>query len=380
VALADVLHSTAEAYPEMRRIVVQSATGSYAVVLGSGVLRRAQAELKRLGPATSVQVVSSPRVWRHVGQAVRRALPRAAAKPILFDDREAAKNLRTVEELCRALVRAGADRRAVLVAVGGGVVGDVAGFAAASYLRGVRLVHVPTTIVGVADSSLGGKTGVNLPEGKNLVGAFYPPRLVLADTDLLRTLPEREFRSGVYEIIKCGIIGDEPLFRFLENNLDSLLARKPAALEYALWRGVAQKGWVVSRDERESGLREILNYGHTFAHALETVTKYRHFRHGEAVGWGILCAAGLALAYGLCSETQTERICRLVLRVGPLPKWPRVSGSRLLATMRADKKSRGGQVRFVLATKIGHAETFDGVVDGKVAKVLDWIPRYLTRG
>ncbi|HYB61575.1 MAG TPA: 3-dehydroquinate synthase family protein, partial [Methylomirabilota bacterium] len=262
----------------MRRIIVQSAAGPYAVVLGSGVIRRAHAELKRLGPATSMHVVSSPRVWQHVGRAVRRALPRAATRPILFDDREAAKNLRTVEELCRSLVRAGADRGAVIVAVGGGVVGDVAGFAAASYLRGVRLVQVPTTIVGVADSSLGGKTGVNLPEGKNLVGAFYPPRLVLADTDLLRTLPEREFRSGVYEIIKYGIIGDEPLFRFLENNLDSLLARKPAALEYALWRGAAQKGRVVSRDERESGLREILNYGHTFAHALETATKYRHFR------------------------------------------------------------------------------------------------------
>jgi 3-dehydroquinate synthase len=375
-----VLHSTAEDFAEMRRIVVKSGAGTYAVVLGSGVLRRAHAELKRLGAATSVQIVSSPGVWRHAGRAIRRALPGAAsARPILIDDGEAAKNLRTVETLCRALVRAGADRRTVIVAVGGGVVGDVAGYAAASYLRGVRLVHVPTTIVAISDSSLGGKTGVNLPEGKNLVGAFYPPRLVLADTDLLRTLPPREFRSGVYEIVKYGIIGDVSLFRFLEKNLESLIARKPAALEYALTRSVVQKGRVVSNDEREAGQREILNYGHTFAHALETATKYRHFRHGEAVGWGMLCAAGLALSHGLCSEAQTERICRLVMRVGPLPAWPRVSSSKLVTAMRADKKSRGGRLRFVLATKIGHAETFDDIAESKVQKVLEWVPRYLTR-
>ncbi len=242
------------------------------------------------------------------------------------------------------------------------------------------LVQVPTTIVAVSDSSIGGKTGVNLPEGKNLVGAFHAPQLVLADTDLLRTLPPREFRSGVYEIVKYGIIGDAPLFRFLEENLESLLARKTRALEYALTRSVAQKGRVVSSDERESGLREILNYGHTFAHALETATKYRHFRHGEAVGWGMLCAAGLAVSHGLCSEADAERICRLVLRVGRLPTWPRVSGSRLVAAMRADKKSRGGRLRFVLATKIGHAETFDEIAESKVLKVLEWVPLYLSRG
>jgi 3-dehydroquinate synthase len=364
----------------MRRILVQSSAGSYAVVLGSGVLPRAQMELRRLGRATSVQIVSSPVVWRHAGRAIRRAFPGAAAQPILIDDGEAAKNLRTLETLCRALVRSGADRGTVIVAVGGGVVGDVAGFAAASYLRGVRLVQVPTTIVAVSDSSIGGKTGVNLPEGKNSVGAFYPPRLVLADTDLLRTLPPREFRSGVYEIVKYGIIGDVPLFQFLEKNLESLLARKAAALEYALTRSVAQKGRVVSSDERESGLREILNYGHTFAHALEIATKYRRFRHGEAVGWGMLCAAGLALSHGLCSQAQTERICRLVMRVGPLPAWPHVSSARLIAAMRADKKSRAGKLRFVLATKIGHAETFDDVAESKVQKVLEWVPRYLTRG
>ena len=364
----------------MKRIVVKSASGPYTVMLGSGVIRRAREELRKLGAITSVHVVSSPGVWRHAALAIRRALPGAAGKPILMEDAEAAKNMRTVENLCRALVRAGADRGTLIVAVGGGVVGDVTGYAAASYLRGVRLVQVPTTIVAVSDSAIGGKTGVNLPEGKNLVGAFYPPRLVLADTDFLRTLPAREYRSGLYEIVKYGVIGDAPLFRFLEKHLDSLLARKASALGYALARSVAQKSRVVSSDEREGGLREILNYGHTFAHALESATRYRHFRHGEAVGWGMLCAAGLALVEGLCSEKDAERIWRLVLRVGPLPAWPNVPPARLMAATRSDKKSRGGRLRFVLATKIGHAETFAGIAEERVAKVLEWIPRYVGKG
>jgi len=357
----------------MRRIVVLSSSGPYAVVLGSGALSRARNELQAIGKATSVQVVSSPRVWKHAGAAVRRAFGAAAAKPILFDDREAAKSLRTVEKLSRALVRAGADRRTVLIAAGGGVVGDVAGFVAASYLRGVRLVHVPTTIVAVADSSIGGKTGVNLPEGKNLVGAFYSPRLVLADTDLLHTLPEREFRSGLYEIVKYGVIGDAPLFEFLEHNLNAVLSGKARTLEFALWRGLEQKARVVTKDERESGLRETLNYGHTFAHALEAATKYRHFLHGEAVGWGMLCAARLAFEQGLCLETEAERIARLVLRVGPLPAWPRVSAARLIEAMRSDKKSRGGHLRFVLSPCIGHAESVEGVPERTVLRTLDWV-------
>jgi 3-dehydroquinate synthase len=270
-----------------------------------------------------------------------------------MDDGETAKNLSTVEHACRDLVRAGADRGALIVAVGGGVVGDMAGFVAASYARGIALIHVPTTVVAQVDSAIGGKTGVNLPEGKNLVGAFYPPKCVLTDPDLLRTLPPREFRSGIYEIIKYGVIGDARLFQFLEKNLERVLRRQPAALDFVIERSVAQKARVVSNDERESGLREILNYGHTFAHALETVTGYKTYLHGEAVGQGMIAAARLAVEKGMLSTRDEERIARLIGRVGPLPEWPSVSPERLIAAMQADKKTRAGRLRFVLPERIG---------------------------
>jgi 3-dehydroquinate synthase len=356
----------------MRSVLIHSSTVSYRYVLGRGALRQVRAELRRLKlSGAPIFVLSSPRVWKHARAAVTAALGASARNAILFDDSEAKKNLATVERLCRALLHAGADRRSVIVAVGGGVVGDVAGYVAASYLRGVQLVHVPTTVVAIADSSIGGKTGVNLPEGKNQVGAFYPPRLVLADLDLLRSLPPREFRSGLYEIVKCGVIGDPELFRFLERNLAAVSARTPAALEYVLWRSAALKARVVSRDEKESGLREILNFGHTFGHALETVTRYRRFRHGEAVGWGMLCAAQLAVECGTLPARDAERIARAVASVGALPAWPAVSTARLIAAMRADKKSRGGRLRFVLPTRIGHAETVSGVPENLVRRVLD---------
>jgi 3-dehydroquinate synthase len=203
------------------------------------------------------------------------------------------------------------------------------------------------------DSAIGGKTGVNLPEGKNLVGAFYPAKLVIADPELLRTLPPREFRSGVYEIIKYGVIGDAKLFRFLEQKMEKVLRRDPAALDFIIERSILQKARVVSRDERESGLREILNFGHTFAHALESVTRYRKYLHGEAVGWGMIAASTLAVSSGILSAKDSARIISLIARVGPLPAWPDASVARLIAAMQADKKTRAGRLRFVLPEKIG---------------------------
>jgi len=364
----------------VRRILIKSSAGPYRYILGRGAVREARAELRKLDTSAPLFVLSSPRVWRAtraaLAELLRDGLSGAAHKPILFDDGEANKNMATVEKLCRALLRAGADRRAVIVAVGGGVVGDVAGYVAASYLRGVRVVHVPTTVVAMADSSIGGKTGVNLPEGKNLVGAFYPPQLVLADVNLLRSLPPREFRSGLYEIVKCGVIGDAELFRYLERNFAAVEARKPDALEFVLWRSAALKARVVSRDEKESGLREILNFGHTFGHALETVTRYRKYRHGEAVGWGMLCAAWLAVERNVLHSADAERIGRAIARIGKLPAWPSVGAVRLLQLMRADKKSRGGRLRFVLPTRVGDAKTFDDVPESSVLRVLDWVPRF----
>jgi 3-dehydroquinate synthase len=337
----------------MKKIRVRSASGTYEVLCGRGVATQSAREVARLGHEGAVFLVSSPRVWRHWGERLEKTFKRVRRATILFDDREAAKNLATVERTCRSLVRAGADRRALLVAVGGGVVGDVAGFVAASYTRGIGLVHIPTTLVAQVDSAIGGKTGVNLPEGKNLVGAFYPAKLVIADPDLLRTLPLREFRSGIYEVIKYGVIGDARLFRFLEQKMEKLLRRDPAALDFVIERCVAQKARVVSSDERESGLREILNFGHTFAHALESVTRYRKYLHGEAVAWGMLAASNLAVASNLFPAQDAGRLTNLIARVGPLPAWPGVSPARLIAAMQADKKTRAGRLRFVLPERIG---------------------------
>ncbi len=364
---------------KIKRIAVKSAAGSYSVVSGTGVIRGAAQEIAALGRFSSVHVVSSPKVWRAVGKTVQRSLRLSKGSAIhLFDDAESAKNLRSVEQITRSLCRAGADRKSLLVAVGGGVVGDVAGFAAASYLRGVELVHIPTTLVSQVDSSIGGKTGVNLPEGKNLVGSFYPPRLVLTDPELLRTLSNREFRGGLAEVVKHAVIADAKMFAMLEKDMEKVLRRDRQALSFLIPRNVGIKARVVSRDERESGMREILNYGHTFAHALESVTKYRRYQHGEAVAWGMIAAAFLGHELGLTRADDVSRIVALIRRLGPLPPWPRVPATALLRAMRSDKKTRSGILRFVLSPRIGEARSYDTVPLHVVERVLHFTPRLIT--
>lgn len=343
-----------------QKIVVNAPSKRYAVYCGKNALAELpngirSLESRRGGSATRPAfILSSPKVWKHVGKLILRSVKSAKSKIILFDDSESAKNLSTVEQISRDLVRVGADRQAVLVAVGGGVVGDVAGFVAATYLRGVKLVHIPTTLVAQVDSAIGGKTGVNLPEGKNLVGAFYQPDFVIADPETLKTLSDRDYRSGIYEIAKYGVIADAKLFRDLERDLDKLLRKDAATLSNIIPRCIAQKAKVTTLDERESGLRETLNFGHTFAHALESLTRYRVYRHGEAVGWGMIAATLLGIAVSNLSLEDAARTIRLVRRVGPLPLLPRnIAAGQLLNEMRSDKKSRGGKPRFVLAEKIG---------------------------
>jgi 3-dehydroquinate synthase len=364
---------------KIKRICVKSSAGPYFVVAGAGSIRRAAREIAALGRFSSVHVVSSPKVWRAVGKSVQRALRFSNSGSIhLFDDAESAKNLRSVEQITRSLCRAGADRQSVVVAVGGGVVGDVAGFAAAAFLRGVKLVHIPTTLVSQVDSSIGGKTGVNLPEGKNLVGSFYPPQLVLTDPELLRTLSDREFRGGLAEVIKHAVIADAEMFAILERDMDKVLRRDRSALGFLIPRNVQIKACVVSRDERESGLREILNYGHTFAHALESVTNYRRYQHGEAVAWGMIAASFLGHELGLTRADDVSRIVTLIRRLGPLPPWPRVPPAALLRAMRSDKKTRAGILRFVLSPRIGEARSYDIVPPHVVERVLHFTPRLIT--
>lgn len=365
---------------ESHAIRVLSAAGDYSVLCKRGLVREIGREIQPLGKHSSVHILTSPKVWRAVGEHVRRGLRgRVTVQVHLFNDAETAKNLRTVETLARKLVRAGADRNSLLVAVGGGVVGDVVGFVAASYLRGVALVQVPTTLVAQVDSAVGGKTGVNLPEGKNLVGAFYPPGLVLVDPEVLNTLPEREFRGGLAEVIKYGVIADGSLFAFLEKDLERICDRDATALEHVIRRSIAIKARVVSRDEKESGLREILNFGHTFAHALESVTRYQKYQHGEAVAWGMMCAALLGHEVADTPADDVARIIALIRRMGPLPSWPAVSAEKLFQAMRADKKTKLGKVRFVLSPGLGQAKSYDQVPPKKALCVLRFGPKFLLR-
>lgn len=337
-------------------IRIQSSAGPYDVYCARGALAKSRASISRLGDSTGLFVLSSSRVWKFWGREITRRLRVARERVILFDDRESRKRLATIEAIARKLTRAGADRHCILVAVGGGVVGDVAGFAAATYLRGVRIVHVPTTLVAQVDSAIGGKTGVDLPEGKNLVGAFHPPKLVIVDPELLRTLPQREYRSGLYEVVKYGIIADAKLLEFVEKHLDALLRRNAAALDWIIPRCIAIKARVVNADEREGGLRKILNYGHTLGHALEAATQYKRFLHGEAVGLGMIGAAALAVQSGHLNPRDCSRIMRLIWRVGPVPDVPPIAPDKLLRLIAGDKKSRGGEVGWVLPDEIGRAE------------------------
>jgi 3-dehydroquinate synthase len=285
---------------------------------------------------------------------------------------EAQKSLATAAALYDRLADAHADRRTLIVAVGGGVVGDLAGFVAATFNRGLPLLQVPTTLLAMVDSSVGGKVGVNHPKAKNLIGAFHQPVGVWIDTAVLATLPEREYRSGLAEVVKYGVILDPALFIYLENHVEEVLARDPAAVRHVVTRCCRLKADVVEKDERdETGLRAVLNYGHTFAHAFETVAGYGTWLHGEAVAAGMVCASRLAERRGLIEHDVTERQRELLAEFGlptaPLRDWP---AEQLLAAMRSDKKAVAGKMRFVLPRRLGEVALFDDVPEDDVRAVL----------
>jgi 3-dehydroquinate synthase len=364
----------------MPTISVTSSAGAYEVYCASAALARSASLIGKLGETTGLFVVSSPRVWRYWGRAITSELGVGRGKRcILIDDAESAKRLANVEEITRKLVQAGADRQSTVVAVGGGVVGDVAGFAASAYLRGVRLVHIPTTLVAQIDSSIGGKTGVNLPEGKNLVGAFYPPKLIITDPEMLQTLPHRELRSGLYEVVKTGVIADSDLFEFLEKKMPALLRRDREALAYVIDLCIRVKAYVVKEDERESGLRQILNYGHTLGHALEAATGYTRFLHGEAIGWGMIAATLLAVATDRLPDKDAGRILKLIASVGPLPPLGKITASQLRPIVAGDKKARGGRVLWVLPRRIGKTEWGADIPWQIVAKTFAQLPEFAAR-
>src|SRR5471030_570632 len=292
------------------RILVPTPSRAYSVTIGGGTIDRAGRLLDEIGVPARRYVVSSPLVWRLHGPQLARAV--TLAEQILVPDGERFKQLSTVSRIYDALVRASAERSATIITFGGGVVGDMAGFAAATYLRGITLVHIPTTLLAQVDSAIGGKVGVNHPLGKNLIGAFYQPHAVLIDPLVLGTLPRHEFRAGLYEVIKYGMTSSTPLFERIAREQKAIFARSVEALMPIVAESCRIKGEVVTADEREAGPRRILNFGHTAGHALETVTKYRRFRHGEAVGYGMLVAAELAHTRGALADRDRLALAHLV--------------------------------------------------------------------
>ena len=351
------------------RVDVTTAGAGSAVLIGEGIVDQLPALLEAHGIGARRFVVSNPTIWRLHGPQVQQAL--GTIEPILLPDGERYKNLQAVTRVYDALIRATADRGSVIIAVGGGVIGDTAGFAAATFLRGIALVHVPTTLLAQVDSSIGGKVGVNHALGKNLIGAFHQPRLVLIDPLLLQTLKRREFRSGLYEVVKYGMIASRPLFDLVSNRTTAIFDRDPSVLVPAIVESCRIKADVVSKDERESGLRRILNYGHTVGHALEAVTKYRRYRHGEAIAYGMLAAADLAVARGALAERERQALADLITALGPLPPLSDLPMQDVLDAVRRDKKVVDGRLHFVIAIEIGATMTIDDVTEQELVAVLE---------
>ncbi len=349
----------------------------YDVLLQRGLLQRAGQALARvLGKERRCFVVTVPPVRRLWGEKLHASLKDAGLRPEFLEmsDGERNKNLHSLQILAERMVALGADRDSAVIALGGGVVGDVAGFLAAAYMRGIDFVQIPTTLLAQVDASVGGKTGVNLRTGKNLVGAFHQPLAVLIDSEVLDTLPEREFRAGLYESLKCGVIGDAGLFRFMEVNQAAILQRQGVTLDRVIAASVKLKARVVAADEREGGLRQILNFGHTIGHALEAETGYHQFLHGEAVAWGMIAAAHIAKSVGTMQAAEAERVIQTVLNLGHLPR-VNTSAKKIVARLVSDKKARGGKVRFILPKKIGTVEVVTGIPDGVVLEAVETLRR-----
>jgi 3-dehydroquinate synthase len=356
----------------MHDLRVQLGERSYPIVITTGDLKGASELARRQCSGSVALVVTDRNVLSHA-EMVQAALQAAGFRAELaaLPPGEGQKCLAAAAQLYDSLAELHADRRTLIVAVGGGVIGDLAGFVASTFNRGLPLFMIPTTLLAMVDSSVGGKVGINHPRGKNLIGAFHQPRGVWIDTATLDTLPAREFHSGLAEVVKYGVILDVDLFEWLEENVHAVLSRRPEAIQYLVRECCRLKAAVVALDEREEkGLRVVLNFGHTFAHAFETVAGYGHWLHGEAVAAGMICASRLAERRGLIPAEATERLRRLLqsfhLPVAP-EQWP---APRLLEVMHSDKKASGGKLRFVLPRRLGEVALFDDVPEEDVLEIL----------
>jgi len=338
---------------------VKTPQHAYQNVVERGVLRR----LAEFIPARSgkIFVVTTEDVWRLHGEKLKGQFAGKPPEVLIFPGGEANKRLSSVESLAEQMMDRGADRTSLVIGFGGGIVTDASGFLASIFMRGVPVLQVPTTLLAQVDAGTGGKTGVNLVSGKNLVGSFHHPIAVLIDPDVLSTLPAREYRAGLFEVIKCGIIRDRSLFDLLDHQRDEVLALQPGVTDQLIAAAVNIKAEVVTADEREGDLRRILNFGHTIGHAIEAETAYVRLLHGEAIAWGMLAATRLAELTGGLKGTDADRIARVILSYGPLPAIADLQPDRLLARLSLDKKTLQGKVHFVLPTGIGSVKVMSGI-------------------
>lgn len=357
----------------MQTIRVETPSAKYDVFTGSGLLEtlapRIEKAVRRL--PRRVFVITSPEIWALWGHCMQQSF-REAPVVLFLPPGEKHKTIGSAERLLREMVRAGGDRGSLVIAFGGGIVGDVGGFVASIFMRGIPYIQVPTTLLAQVDSSVGGKVGANLPEGKNLVGSFHHPCAVFADIRALGTLSDRELRAGLMESIKSGIIRDRSLVRYMEENADAVLACDSKALERVIAASIRMKADVVSKDEHESGLRMILNFGHTIGHALEQSTGYKTMLHGEAVGWGMVAALSVARKRGTIGAAQMERLERLIYLYGPLPALT-VRASKVVTATVGDKKNVGGLRRFVLPLGIGNAGIVEDITQAEIQAAVEYV-------
>ena len=349
----------------MRNIKLKLKTASSHILVGCGAYSQLGTLLAEYGIGESCLVVSQPAVFSAIDTRPIGRLPVA-----MIPNGERAKNLKTVERLLDRMLELKMSRQSQVIAVGGGVVGDVAAFAASVFMRGIPVVHVPTTLLAQVDSSVGGKTGVNHRRGKNLIGTFHQPKLVVADPLLLDTLPARDYRSGLYETLKYGVIRDRSLFARFERKSEALASRDPEVLEEFVYRSIRIKAQVVSADETEGGLRRILNFGHTIGHGIEAAARFRRIRHGEAVGYGMIGATRIAQELGLIDQAEANRITDGVHAIGKLPEIGSLSVGAILKSMQHDKKVRDGTIHFVLPERVGSVQIWPGVAPSIIRSVL----------
>ena len=348
---------------------VETPQRAYDAIVERGSLARVAEFLPQR--AGKIFVVTTADVWELHGAKVEQALAGRSHQVLFFPGGEPRKKMAEVEALAEQMMAGGGDRSSIVVAFGGGIVTDVAGFLAAVFMRGIPVIQIPTTLLAQVDAAVGGKTGVNLVSGKNLVGSFHQPLVVLIDPEVLRTLPEREYRAGLYEIIKCGVIRDAELFRVLAEGADRVFAQEPATVDRIIADAVRIKAEVVTADEREGDLRRILNFGHTVGHALEADTQYQRFLHGEAVAFGMHAATALAERVVQLAPSEAGRIHSVIRSYGPIPTLSGISASSLFARLAADKKTVQGKVHFVLPVRIGEVKVVTGVDDRAVIDAIE---------